>query len=75
MGSEDSKPAVRSLGVWGSVTSLLSFFYLLVDALNAIPADLISDTKGFVIGTIASFLALLGRWKAVVKIDGFLFKK
>lgn len=69
----ESKSAIKSLGVWGSATSLLSFIYLLVNALSSIPADLISDTKLFIVGTIASAIALYGRWRAALPIGG-IFK-
>lgn len=75
MSDEVSKPAVKSLGMWGSVTSLLSFVYLLADALAAIPPDLISDTKLFIVGTIASAIALFGRWRAALPIEGIFFGK
>ena len=73
------KAAVGSLGFWGSVTSIGSLLGLIVkfqDVIQSIPPELISDTQAWFLAVgalVGPFLALVGRWKAVVPITG-LFK-
>lgn len=69
----ESKPAIKSLGVWGSLTGFIPLAYKLIGIFSGIPTDLVSDTQAFFIGTVATAIALIGRWKATLPISG-LFK-
>jgi len=72
-----TKPAIKSLGVWGSMTAIVSWLYLAVDVLSSLPPDLIDETKAawvMIIGVLGTLMALVGRWRAVMRIKGFLFK-
>lgn len=65
-----TKPAIRSLGVWGSVTGIMTLLYKITDFWGAIPPDLITDTQTFIVATAAAFVALVGRWRAVARVKG-----
>lgn len=69
-----SKPAVKSLGVWGSVTSL----WAIVSFLRDLPPDLLDDvsqTWKLIVAAVMAVVALLGRFKAKLPIAGLLFSK
>lgn len=66
-----TKPAIRSLGVWGSTTGIISWVYMLYELINNIPPDLLDDTRAVyaaIVGIFATLLGLWGRWKAYLKI-------
>lgn len=67
----ETKSAVKSLGVWGSTTALIAVGYKLIEAVSNIPPELITDTQAFLIGTFGAFMALVGRWRAVVPVSLF----
>lgn len=71
----EKKPAVKSLGIWGSTTALMSFVYSLIGALSELPPDLFDETKAvwaMILGTVGAVVALIGRWKATVPIKGIV---
>lgn len=70
-----TKPAIKSLGVWASASGLITLFYKLVGVISDLPADLVSDTQAFAVGTVAAVIALYGRWRAALKIDGLFSSK
>lgn len=79
---EQVKGALQSYGILGSLTSIGSLFgglTYLWDIYASIPPELIHDTRVFftvtVVALIASFVSLVGRWRAVTKIEGILPKK
>lgn len=79
---DNKKSAVKSVGIWGSLTSLGSFISIFVyfqEIYRDIPQDLLQDTKVFIfvtcVGTVSSLVSLIGRWRAVTKISGILPKK
>ena len=70
-----TKPAIKSLGVWGSTSALISFIYSLVGTLSELPPELFDDTKAtwaLVLGTVSAVAALIGRWKAHLPIKGIV---
>lgn len=74
----DKKPAVKSLGMWGSLTSIVSWVYLIAEKFSEVPTDLLTDTAStwaMVLGTVSAVAALFGRWRAVLPISGIFKSK
>lgn len=74
-----SKPAIKSLGVWGSISSIgtmLGMLSMLKDVWASIPPELLAETKTFatvtVVAVVQQFLALIGRWRATKPIKGII---
>jgi hypothetical protein len=74
-----TKPAVKSLGIWGSISSIgtmLGMLGMLKDVWASIPPELITETKTFatvtVVAVVQQLLALIGRWRATTPIKGIL---
>lgn len=68
----NKKPAVKSLGVFGSVGSIGTWVYLIYTVIQNNP-DLIEDTQALItaiIGIVSSVIALYGRWRAKFQIRG-----
>jgi hypothetical protein len=75
----ETKGALRSLGVLGSLSSigsLLAAVTFLRETWDSIPPELIEETKYFLtvilVATVQQAMALIGRWRAVTKIRGLL---
>lgn len=82
MTGEKKKGALESWGILGSLFSLGSFtslFTYFIELYTSIPPELIQDTKVFItvtlFGVISSLISLIGRWRAVTRIEGILPKK
>jgi len=74
-----TKPAIKSVGFWGSISSigsLLGMLNMLKDAYASIPPELIQETQTFITVTLVALvqqiIALVGRWRATTKISGLL---
>ena len=74
-----SKPAIKSLGVWGSISSIgtmLGMLGMIKDVWASIPPELVSETKTFVtvtlVAVVQQLLALVGRWRATKPIKGII---
>ncbi len=70
--AEEKKPAVKSLGVWGSLATIgaiLAFF-------KGLPPELLDDSREIglaIVALVGSVGSLIGRWRAYAQISG-LFK-
>lgn len=73
---EDKKPAIRSLGVISSLSSIGAIIALVTElrsVWDSIPPELLEDTRLWVFSFVAlmgQLGALWGRWRAVTKIGG-----
>ena len=74
-----SKPAIKSLGVWGSISSIgtmLGMLSMIKDVWASIPPELVSETKTFVtvtlVAVVQQLVALVGRWRATKPIKGII---
>jgi hypothetical protein len=74
-----TKPAVKSLGILGSISSIgtmLGMLGMIKDVWASIPPELIAETKTFatvtVVAVVQQLLALIGRWRATKPIKGIL---
>ena len=74
-----TKPAIKSMGVWGSITSigsLLGMLKMLKDVWASIPPELLAETKTFatvtVVAVVQQCIALVGRWRATKPIKGII---
>ena len=64
---------METKGLFKSVTalsSLASIAYGLLAWYQALPPELVSDTKGYLVMVVSSAIALFGRWRAVTQIKG-----
>lgn len=82
MSFNETKPAVKSLGVWGSVTTIVSGVSAAVAILKNFDPTLILEAKELLTMTIASFTAiaggvmsLLGRLRQQIQPIEGLFKQ
>lgn len=70
-----TKPAIRSLGVWGNLTSIIGLVAVIRELIATHP-QLIDDTQAWFAAAallVTQLIALVGRWRAVTKISG-IFK-
>lgn len=68
--TKGTKPAIKSLGIWGSLTAIGSILAIL----KGLPPELLDDTKELLLAFMAlvgSLGALIGRWRAALQIDRF----
>lgn len=75
----NTKPAVKSLSIWGNLSSigtLLALLTSLREFYDSIPPELIEETRYFItvtlIAVVQQLFALIGRWRATTKIKGLL---
>lgn len=68
------KPAIKSLAIKANLMGVITILALVREILVANP-ELIDDTKAVVAAVVAlatQVIAIIGRWRAVVKVSGFL---
>ena len=72
----EGKPLTRRVGFWGSIGSLFSLISAYREVLESIPPELIDETKLtlWALGAaISAVVAIIGRWRATLKIDSWFF--
>lgn len=70
----ETKPAIKSAGIWGSTASIVAFVTAIVVAKTGIPVEYVGPLVEVLAGgALASVVSLFGRLNAQFEIKG-LFK-
>lgn len=71
----ETKPAIKSIGVWGSVGSTFGSLLLILQTVGYVVPEPV--TLSIIAGAtvVSNLLGLFGRVSAKEKIDGIFFKK
>lgn len=70
---EKTKPAIKSLSIWGNVTGLLAVIAFIRELYASNPG-LVDDTQAWFIAAaalVSQLIGIIGRWRAVAKISGW----
>ena len=68
----DTKPAIASVGIWGSLLALVSAFDAALSSLHVLPVNFLSDGASLLVATIGGIVSLIGRLKAKKEISGII---
>ena len=72
MALEETKSALKSVGITGSVLTVVASMAVLLQYFDVLPVELLDETLGAIITMVGGMMALVGRWKAESKIRGWL---
>jgi len=70
MAFEDTKGALTSAGVTGSIMTVAVTALGVLQYFEVLPLELLDDTLALVIAFVGGVVSLIGRWKAETKIKG-----